>query len=84
MLEVADGSQCLSQQSSLTFAGDYKTSFHAKAEAIAEALKSGEYGFAFLHVKAIDDTGHDKAAAMKVCAQSSRDNIPNVSTERLL
>ena len=49
-------------------AGDYQTQFHAKSEAIAEALISGKYDFGFLHIKAIDDTGHDRAACLKVTA----------------
>ena len=51
-------------------AGDYKTSFHAKAEAIANDLSAGHHDFGFLHVKAIDDTGHDRAAALKVPSPS--------------
>ena len=47
-------------------AGDYRTCFEAKAEAVATATISGEYDFAFLHVKAVDDAGHDKAPALKV------------------
>lgn len=37
-----------------------------QAAAVADALISGECDFAFLHVKAVDDTGHDRAAALKV------------------
>ena len=33
------------------------------------ALVSGGYDFALLHVKAVDDTGHDRMAAMKVGGQ---------------
>ena len=40
---------------------------HSKAEAIAEALSTGGFQFAFLHVKAVDDTGHDFLTHMKVC-----------------
>lgn len=47
-------------------AGDYRTSFKAKAEAIADALQSGSFDFAFLHVKAVDDTGHDRLPWLKV------------------
>ena len=46
--------------------GDYKSQFHAKAEAIAEALVEGGNDLGFLHIKAVDDTGHDRALAMKV------------------
>ncbi len=33
---------------------------------MSEALAAGGYGFAFLHVKAVDDTGHDRDTALKV------------------
>ena len=47
-------------------AGDYRTKFHVKAEKLAEALSSGSYNFGFLHVKAVDDTGHDQQPVLKV------------------
>lgn len=38
-----------------------------KAEAIAAALSdAGGFQFGFLHVKAVDDTGHDHLTALKV------------------
>ena len=43
----------------------------SKAEAIAEALSTGGFQFAFLHVKAVDDTGHDFLTHMKVCFSAS-------------
>ena len=46
--------------------GDYRTEFHAKAAAVAEALIGGRRDFVFLHVKAVDDTGHDRQPAQKV------------------
>jgi len=48
--------------------GDYRTLFHKKAEAVAEALsrQNNSYEFAFLHVKAVDDAGHDRAVDLKV------------------
>ena len=46
--------------------GDYRTEFHKKAEAVAAALTQGPYEFAFLHVKAVDDAGHDRAVDLKV------------------
>ncbi|KAL4448400.1 hypothetical protein ABPG75_005619 [Micractinium tetrahymenae] len=45
--------------------GDYRTLFHRKAEAIAEALSRGGFQFGFLHVKAVDDTGHDFLVDLK-------------------
>ena len=38
----------------------------APAMQACEALISGGYDFALLHVKAVDDTGHDRMVAMKV------------------
>ena len=46
--------------------GDYRTEFHAKAAAVADELIGGEHDFVFLHVKAVDDTGHDRHPAQKV------------------
>lgn len=61
--------------------GDYRTILTSKATAIAKALsaplQSGEdddhkpgfsngYDFGFLHIKAIDDAGHDKASMVKL------------------
>jgi len=46
--------------------GDYRTEFHAKAAAVADELVGGEHDFVFLHVKAVDDTGHDRHPAQKV------------------
>lgn len=48
-------------------AGDYRTEFHVKAERVAQALIEDQFDFAFLHIKAVDDTGHDKEPALKVC-----------------
>lgn len=46
--------------------GDYRTQFHVKAKAMADALSSGTYDFGFLHIKAVDDTGHDQQPVLKV------------------
>lgn len=51
--------------------GDYRTQFHVKAERIAEALSAGQYNFGFLHIKAVDDTGHDQQPVLKVCCHIS-------------
>lgn len=53
--------------------GDYFTNVSAKAHKAAEALAlqnncaqgNGGYDFCFLHVKGIDDAGHDKNCALK-------------------
>jgi 2,3-bisphosphoglycerate-independent phosphoglycerate mutase len=46
--------------------GSYDSNFAAKAAAAAEALVNQDYDFVLLHVKAVDDTGHDRLLAMKV------------------
>ena len=47
-------------------AGDYRTDLHAKAKAAADALANQEYDMVFLHIKAVDDTGHDRHTQLKV------------------
>ena len=51
--------------------GDYRTQFHAKAETLSNALTSGQYDFGFLHIKAVDDTGHDQQPVLKVIPSPS-------------
>lgn len=46
--------------------GFYDSAFHSKAATICDALTKGGYEFGFVHVKAVDDTGHDRMVAMKV------------------
>lgn len=46
--------------------GDYHTNLISKAETALHMLGQGEYDFAFVHVKAVDDAGHDRDVAKKV------------------
>jgi hypothetical protein len=46
--------------------GSYDSHFASKAAVTCSALVSGGFDFALLHVKAVDDTGHDRMLAMKV------------------
>lgn len=46
--------------------GFYNSDFCSKAATMASCLTGGGYSFGFLHVKAVDDTGHDRMTAMKV------------------
>jgi 2,3-bisphosphoglycerate-independent phosphoglycerate mutase len=46
--------------------GFYTSDFSSKAATMARCLTHGGYSFGFLHVKAVDDTGHDRMVAMKV------------------
>lgn len=50
----------------VTCAGDYRTALHAKAEAAADVLINGATDMVFLHIKAVDDTGHDRLTGLKV------------------
>ena len=60
------GQAYCSQRTPAPHAGDYRSQFHAKAQAVADALSTQPYDFGFLHVKAVDDTGHDRQLALKV------------------
>uniref|UniRef100_K3WQF7 Metalloenzyme domain-containing protein n=1 Tax=Globisporangium ultimum (strain ATCC 200006 / CBS 805.95 / DAOM BR144) TaxID=431595 RepID=K3WQF7_GLOUD len=46
--------------------GDYHTNLISKAETALHMLKKEAYDFAFVHVKAVDDAGHDRDVAKKV------------------
>jgi hypothetical protein len=46
--------------------GSYDSLFHLKAEAICRAVTTGGYHFGFVHVKAVDDTGHDRLWQLRV------------------
>ncbi|KAL0090067.1 2,3-bisphosphoglycerate-independent phosphoglycerate mutase-domain-containing protein [Phycomyces blakesleeanus] len=46
--------------------GDYHTDFDAKADAAFKALTGPVYDFGFLHIKAVDDAGHDRNVSLKV------------------
>lgn len=45
--------------------GDYHTDIMAKGKAAVKALQEG-YDFGFLHIKAVDDAGHDKDMRRKI------------------
>ncbi|GLD95121.1 hypothetical protein PINS_up003746 [Pythium insidiosum] len=46
--------------------GDYHTNLISKAETALQAFERGSYDFGFVHVKAVDDAGHDKDVQKKV------------------
>jgi hypothetical protein len=48
--------------------GDYHTNLSAKKDALVHNLTPADsaYSFGFLHVKAVDDAGHDKNHSLKV------------------
>ena len=47
--------------------GDYHTNLSAKKDALVRHLTPvhSDYSFGFLHVKAVDDAGHDKNRGLK-------------------
>ena len=47
--------------------GDYNSNFLKKIEAAVDAFNddSKNYEFGFLHIKAVDDAGHDKSFSKK-------------------
>lgn len=46
--------------------GSYDSHLASKAAVAAGALAGGGHDFVMVHVKAVDDTGHDRMLAMKV------------------
>eukprot|EP00352_Strombidinopsis_acuminata_P000283 CAMPEP_0176344172 /NCGR_PEP_ID=MMETSP0126-20121128/4502_1 /TAXON_ID=141414 ORGANISM="Strombidinopsis acuminatum, Strain SPMC142" /NCGR_SAMPLE_ID=MMETSP0126 /ASSEMBLY_ACC=CAM_ASM_000229 /LENGTH=238 /DNA_ID=CAMNT_0017690503 /DNA_START=265 /DNA_END=981 /DNA_ORIENTATION=+ len=40
--------------------GYYDSNLNGKADATVKAITSGKYDFGFMHIKAVDDAGHDK------------------------
>ena len=46
--------------------GDYRTQLAAKAAAVSGGLASGGFDLSFCHIKAVDDAGHDRNAALRV------------------
>eukprot|EP00775_Hariotina_reticulata_P006509 gene6509-6736_t len=46
--------------------GSYDSHFASKAAVATAALVNGGFDFALVHVKAVDDTGHDRMLTMKV------------------
>jgi len=46
--------------------GFYDSNLDNKARKAVESITKDDYDFGFLHIKAIDDAGHDKNLQMKV------------------
>lgn len=44
--------------------GDYHTNFQAKADAAVREMATHDFGF--VHIKAVDDAGHDRNVPLKV------------------
>lgn len=46
--------------------GSYDSLFHMKTDAVCRAVTSGGFQFGFMHVKAVDDCGHDGLWQLRV------------------
>ena len=46
--------------------GYYDSNIDNKARKTAELISSEDYDFGFMHIKAVDDAGHDKRLDMKI------------------
>ena len=46
--------------------GYYNSNLNNKAEEAIKRITSEEYGFGFIHIKAVDDAGHDKDMKTKI------------------
>ena len=46
--------------------GYYNSNLNNKALKAIEAITSDDYDFGFVHVKAVDDAGHDKSLKIKI------------------
>ncbi|KAI8071678.1 2,3-bisphosphoglycerate-independent phosphoglycerate mutase-domain-containing protein [Gongronella butleri] len=62
--------------------GDYHTDFNAKARAAIANIQQ-HYDFGFLHLKAVDETGHDRDANLKVHFIEKIDNMIGDIVEQL-
>ena len=64
--------------------GDYRTDLAAKAGAMATAVgPSGDHRFGLLHVKAVDDAGHDGNVAYRVAYTAACDAMVGQLAARL-
>ena len=63
--------------------GDYGTDLFAKANASCDALLNQEADFCFLHVKAVDDCGHDRDIDGKVTWIEKCDSMVQCIVDRL-
>lgn len=62
--------------------GDYHSNHMAKGEKAIELLGSGKYDFGFVHIKAVDDAGHDKSFDKKVFFCKRVDEMMKLMVEK--
>lgn len=58
--------------------GDYKSNFENKFKKAIELLQDDKYNFGLVHMKAVDDTGHDKNLDLKLDFINKIDNDLNI------
>ena len=63
--------------------GSYDTFLNAKAETMCHALSTLDYQFGLLHVKAVDDAGHDRELSLKVGLLEQIDRMVGQIIKRL-
>ncbi|GAM26748.1 hypothetical protein SAMD00019534_099230 [Acytostelium subglobosum LB1] len=63
--------------------GDYHTDFESKGNVAVDTLANGDYDFGFLHIKAVDDAGHDKDPDLKITLLEKVDAMLKNIIERL-
>eukprot|EP01133_Synstelium_polycarpum_P016999 gene16999-20229_t len=63
--------------------GDYHTNLESKGTVAVDTLVNGDYDFGFLHIKAVDDAGHDKNTELKVQFLERIDTMIGSIVERL-
>lgn len=63
--------------------GSYDTLLNAKAQAMCDALNTKDYDLGLLHVKAVDDAGHDRDVNLKVCLLEQLDRMVGQIIKRL-
>ena len=55
--------------------GDYHSDFEAKGRAAVQKLTKEDYDFGFLHIKAVDETGHDRDVDLEVTLLERLDGV---------
>lgn len=63
--------------------GYYDSNLDNKAKKAVELIKSDNFDFGFIHIKAVDDTGHDKNLQMKVTQIEKTDRAIGILVEEL-
>ena len=63
--------------------GDYNSDYNAKGRMAVAMLKQKKYDFAFIHIKGIDDAGHDRCLQKKIEMIEKADSMIGVILKEL-